>query len=110
MTFDASSNILKMQPTSKGDHHLKLVLEDEDGESAEELLEIRFDYDLVIEEEIKIIKSEIGEIQEEVKEEEVERDEEKDEDEKTQDANNGKSLAINENFKKLLEKFLSKKK
>ena len=59
MTFDERSNTLKMKPTKEGEHYLNLKLEDEDGETAEEQLYIKFEYSKVIEEEIKIIKTEI---------------------------------------------------
>jgi len=38
MTFNERSNTLTMKPTAEGEHYLKLILEDEDGESTEELL------------------------------------------------------------------------
>ena len=64
MKYDKVTNILKMQPTSKGDYHLKLVLTDEDDQTTEELLLIQFKYDKVIEKEIEIIKTEIEELDE----------------------------------------------
>jgi hypothetical protein len=58
MEYDSKTNILHMEPTSKGDHFMKIRITDEDGEYSEVDLIIRFKYDIIIKEQIKIIKKE----------------------------------------------------
>ena len=64
MTYDVVKRIIKMVPTAAGNYELKVRITDDDGEYSTETIRFRFEYSLVINEEIKIIETEIEKFEE----------------------------------------------